>query len=114
MNNQLIRKEDSSFWGKIKFFFRKLFRRDKNEEIAYTQDESQYIVNSTNFKESLKIETTENQNDRTIKEYAKIIETNPDAIDDLTEDMLDALIKYYEEIIETKTAKIKRLKISNA
>ena len=101
MNNQLVKKDDVSIFDKIRAFFKGLF--SKNNKIVELES-----VQENNSNE-IKAETSRKQED-TKSAFIKVIEKNPDRVDNLTDDVLDRLIRYYRRITSSKKAKIKELR----
>ncbi len=117
MNSNLPVKQDTSFFGRIKNFFRKIFFKDKienhYEEKTEVQPKIEEIDNRKNqFKESLKIEVKNDYiNEMKKEEFLDKLESNPKLLYDLPIEKLDQLEKYYGESIkkqEEKLAKIKK------
>ena len=117
MNNQLIKKEELTVWGKIKQFFKKIFsRKNKNEnvntenlEIPLTKEN----IKKTDFEQNLKVDISSTIERREIvKNFIRQIEEKPELVEELPEDKVDKLIIYYEKVTKEKDEKIKRLKAS--
>ena len=111
MNNQLMRKEDLSIFGRIKAFFTKLFNKKKPEEIVTELVEENKEKQSNEFEKNIKVDISDiNTKEKDLKEFIKTIEDNPEIIEKLSNDRLDKLIKYYEDITNAKKKRIEELK----
>lgn len=112
MDNKLIKKEDITFFDKIKAFFSKIFKRGKTEiEVKSLQEKS--VNKKPNFEENLKVNISAiNEREKKFNDFIEEIEDNPNLVEKLSEDRLDKLISYYEKLTAEKAEKIKRLKAS--
>lgn len=109
MENKLPEKYENSFLNKIKRFFTGLFKKNviaskseeviQNKKIEVKQTETEFnkmkgLGNKTRLKEDI----------------LTLIESNPDAIKNLSIENLKKLDSMYDEIIEENNRKIKKLK----
>lgn len=116
MNSNLPIKEENSFLGRIKNFFKKLFPRKNIEyDIENTVKEettSKENENKDKFQENIKIEVKNDYiNDIKREEFLDNIENNPELLYDLPIEKLEKLENYYKTSIknfEEKLAKIKK------
>lgn len=116
MKNNLPIKEDNSFLGKIKNFFRKLFYRkpvENSVDNVITEQTQIKKENNTEFQESLKIKV-EVKNDYLTEmkreEFLDDLEKNPKLLYELPIEKLEKLEDYYNESIKKQEAKLAKIK----
>lgn len=111
MNKELIKKEDISFFDKIRRFFKGLFSKKNQEEVIPNQKKEEVNIKRNEFEESLKVdETNANNKEKDLKDFINTIESNPDLLYNLSNDRLDKLIDYYKDVTFKKRIKIEKLK----
>lgn len=115
MKNNLPIKEDNSFLGKIKNFFRKLFYRNRGEsrvDNVITEQPQIKKQDNTDFQESIKVEVKNDYiTEMKREEFLDNLEKNPKLLYELSVEKLEKLENYYSESIkkqEEKLAKIKK------
>jgi len=110
MKNNLPQKYEESFMFKVKRFFSNLFGKKniQKEEINPIEKEEKKEVHI----EENSIEKMKKASKRVDLEedIIKIVEKNPDLIDNLTILQLEKLNEMYDKIIEENDRKIQRLK----
>lgn len=113
-NKEMIEYKGGDFISKIKFFFKRLFRKqEKYNNIS----EEQLINNSVEVKErqndfinNIKVEIKANDKVSKARKLLKDLDGNEDALNMLSIEKLEKLDKYYDRIIEKNNEKIKKLK----
>lgn len=115
MRNNLPIKEDNSFFGKIKNFFRKLFYRNRRESSVdniVTEQPQIKKQDNTAFQESIKVEVKNDYvTEMKREEFLDNLEKNPKLLYEVSVEKLEKLENYYNESIkkqEEKLAKIKK------
>lgn len=111
MNSKLPVKEDNSFLGKIKIFFRKLFYRKNIENTVKKPVVSKENNVKDRFKESIKVEVKNDYiNEMKREEFLDNIESNPKLLYDLPVDKLEKIEDYYKTSIKNHEEKLARIK----
>ncbi len=115
MNNNLPMKEEISFIGKIKNFFKKIFGKSKIESVE-KQINTRETINKTSYQEndfnkSLKAEpNAEYIAKMKQEEFIQQIESNPELLYELPIEKLKKIEQYYDESILEYEKKLDNLK----
>ena len=114
MNEKLPMQENTSLIEKIKKFFRRLFYKEKFQDIVETNQ--QVIPEITdaqkeNFENSIKAEVKDEYLKEIKKdEFLEKIEKNPNLLYELSNDRLEKLNEYYDDLILQYKEEIAKLK----
>lgn len=106
-----LAKVDNSIFGRIKFFFRKLFNKNKLEENIITEnviEEKNIQVNKSNFINNIKI-PVKKPNLR-LQKMSKDFESGKIIEEDLCEQELQELREFYLDQIQEKKQSIENYK----
>lgn len=106
-------KVDNSIFGRIKLFFKNLFktniRESKiNENTIVEQEESNTIIEENNFVNNIKIQ--ENKQNLRLEKLSKDLESGQIIEEDLCEQELQELREFYLQQIEQKKQSIENYK----
>lgn len=114
MKNNLPIKEDNSFFGKIKNFFRKLFyRKPVENSVDNVISEQAQIKKESNtaFQESIKADVKNDYlTEMKREEFLDELEKNPKLLYELPIEKLEKLEYYYSESIKKQEAKLAKIK----
>lgn len=104
--NLIKRESNTSFFGKIRMFFKNLFGKKEivNQTVVIQKDNSK-----DEFMETIKIES-DVEADYELLELQRKVRDGEIKIEDLTEEQEDQLIDLYDKQIAVKKAKIEELK----
>lgn len=108
----LIEKKESSFFGKIKSFFRNLFGKKNNENNTVAETENNNVKVNNDFREHIKIIEDD---DTKLLELQRKYRNGEIGEDDLTDEQIDDLCDLYDKQIAEleKAIEIKEQEIAN-